>query len=79
MAMLIIGIVLKFIGEKSEQFFLLMIRPLQLILHLPIMLIVLPGNILSVFKILIKFAMFDILDSIWNWKNQSVIKFNYSL
>ena len=73
MAMLIIGILLKFIGEKSEQFFLLMIRPLQLILHLPIMLIVLPGNILSVFKILIKFAMFDILDSIWNCKNQSVI------
>ena len=57
MAMLIIGIVLKFIGEKSEQFFLLMIRPLQLILHLPIMLIVLPGNILSVFKILIKLKM----------------------
>jgi hypothetical protein len=40
-----------------------MIRSLQMILHLPMMLIIIPGNVSMMFEILIPFVMFDILES----------------
>jgi hypothetical protein len=41
---------------------LVVINPLQLILHLPIMSVIVPANVLSLFKILIPIVMFDVLE-----------------
>ena len=38
-----------------------MINSLQLVLHIPIMRIVLPGNLMTVFAVLIPIVMFDVL------------------
>ena len=39
-----------------------MIRALQIILHLPMFRILLPGNVTMIFQIIVPVAMFDIVD-----------------
>ena len=41
----------------------MMLRSLQLILHLPLLKIILPANVISTFNIIIPVAMFDVLDN----------------
>lgn len=43
---------------------IVMINSLQLIFHLPIMSIVTPGNVMTMFQIMIPVVMFDIMESI---------------
>ena len=41
-----------------------MINSLQLVLHIPIMRIVLPGNLMTLFSVLIPIVMFDVLEDL---------------
>jgi hypothetical protein len=58
---MILGIVFNFLGEKTEEYMFIMTRSLQLILHLPIMQVVLPANVVAYMSGAINFVMFDIL------------------
>ena len=39
-----------------------LIRALQIILHLPVFKMILPGNVTMIFQLVVPVAMFDILD-----------------
>ena len=45
------------------QYFLMMIRVLQITLHLPLLQTLIPANVMMVFQVIISIAMFDILDN----------------
>ena len=47
------------------KYMVMMIRFLQMILHLPLISISVPSNVLSLNKVIMEFAMFDILSSEW--------------
>ena len=61
----LIGAVILNISFKGALYLILgMINSLQLILHLPIMNIVLPANVMTMFTILIPVVMFDITEEL---------------
>ena len=61
----LIGAVILNISFKGALFLILgMINSLQLILHLPIMNIVIPANVMTMFTILIPVVMFDITEEL---------------
>lgn len=41
----------------------ILIRLLQIILHLPLLFTIVPGNVISTFRVLISIAMFDVLEN----------------
>ena len=45
------------------QYMLGLVRCLQMVLHLPLVNIVVPGNVTMIFAIIIPIAMFDVLDN----------------
>mmetsp|Transcript_22772 Transcript_22772/g.35061 ORF Transcript_22772/g.35061 Transcript_22772/m.35061 type:complete len:197 (-) Transcript_22772:1108-1698(-) len=47
---------------------LLLIRALQIVLHLPLVRVKVPANVSSLFQVLIPIAMFDVLDPDWTTK-----------
>lgn len=48
-----------------------------MVIHLPLLHIVFPGNVMMLFEILIPIVMFDIIDSKFDWEeDQSLLKFN---
>ena len=49
-------------------FFLMLIRSLQIVLHLPLLKVIFPANVIMIFTYIISVAMFDILDSDWTIK-----------
>ena len=51
-----------------------LIRSLQMILHLPMMLIIILGNVSMIFEILVPFVMFDIMDS--EYSSELVMSFD---
>ena len=57
----------------SGHYFLMLIRTLQIILHLPILKVVVPANVNMYFSYMIPIVMFDILDS--NWTTEIVLDF----
>ena len=57
---MILGFLFNLIGENTERYMFLMTRSLQLILHLPIMQVVLPANVIAYIASAINFVMFDI-------------------
>lgn len=50
-------------SEGGMHYMLLMMRNLQLLLNLPIMNILFPGNVMMVFSIAMPIVMFDVLDN----------------
>lgn len=66
-SLLILGIVFNILGEKLLDYMRLMIRSLQLILHLPIMQVTLPANVIAFINYALKFVMFDILFDVKIW------------
>ena len=60
---LIIAFVINQILAGSMQYMLGMIRCLQMVLHLPLINIVVPGNVTMIFAVIIPIAMFDVLDN----------------
>jgi hypothetical protein len=63
--MFLIAIVINVImaGTGCMEYMLSMINALQLIIHLPLMKIILPSNVMMFFSIILPFVMFDILDA----------------
>jgi len=47
----------------------LMIRTLQLIIHLAFMKVILPANVMDMFIIMIPIVCFDIIDSKFDWED----------
>jgi hypothetical protein len=56
--------ILNIVLQGAMHFILSMIRSLQLIIHLPIMSMVIPSNVMTMFNILIPIVMFDVLEDL---------------
>jgi hypothetical protein len=54
MIVLALGLFLKMLGQKSDEYLILMVRPLQLIILLPIYQVIFHQNAISFIKIVIK-------------------------
>jgi len=57
-------IVINIFISISLQFFVAMLNSLQLVFHLPIMSVIVPGNVMTMFQIMIPVVMFDILEAL---------------
>lgn len=71
-------IILALLGsnKKSSRYMFQMIRSLSIIIHLPIMRIIYPANLMAFYSILIPITQFDIIDSKFDWeKDQKILKF----
>jgi hypothetical protein len=51
-------------SESTIDYFIAMINTLQIVVHIPILRILMPGNLSYFFNLLIPFVMFDILDGL---------------
>ena len=60
-------------GGKAMRFMFIMVRSLQLIMHLPMVQIVFPGNVMMMIGILIPVVGFDILESVFEWESLNSI------
>ena len=69
----IVSIAMNVIFQGGMRYYMLLIRILQLILHLPIFHIMVPGNVSMLFQILIPIVTFDIISE---EKFRSVMKFD---
>jgi len=57
-----------------------MIRPLQLMVHLPLLSVSVPANIMLFLQYVVSVAMYDIFSIFFNWQTmQSVVFFNQNL
>jgi hypothetical protein len=56
----------------------LMVRALQLVIHLPIFQIQFPANVILYFSIIIRLVAFDVLDNIWSWQRYQWFNFDYN-
>ena len=61
--MFLIGLALNLVFFGGSHYMTILIRLLQIILHLPMLFTPVPGNVISSFKVLISIAMFDILEN----------------
>ena len=60
--LLIGSFVLNFAFQGAMSYILSVIRALQMILHLPMFAVIMPGNVTMFFQILLPLAMFDVFD-----------------
>ena len=60
--LLIGSFVLNFVFQGAMSYILSVIRSLQMVLHLPMFSVIMPGNVTMFFQILLPFVMFDIFD-----------------
>lgn len=51
-------------GSEAMEYFIGLINSLQIVLHLPILWIIMPGNVTIFFKIILPIVMFDVLDGL---------------
>lgn len=64
-------------GPRAMQFMFIMVRALQMILHLPMMTVLFPANVLTIIEIMIPTIGFDILDNFFDWEKQSILQFDF--
>ena len=64
--MLIATFAMNLVMSGAMVYMMAMVRSLQMILHLPLFKVILPGNVSMLFEIMIPIVMFDILDSSWS-------------
>ena len=76
LTMMISGFIFNILGGKIEGYIFLMTRSLQLILHLPVMQVVLPANVIAFIYSAITFVMFDIFFGYELWTCIPNIYFN---
>ena len=65
------------VGKRSIRWFFIKIRTMQLIIHLPMIKIILAGNIMAMFENLIPLMQFDVLEFILDWEEQTVLSFDF--
>ena len=51
------------ISGRAMHYMIMMIRSLQMILHLPMLQVIFPGNISMMFTIMVPIVMFDIFNA----------------
>jgi hypothetical protein len=51
-------------GSEAMDYFISMINALQIVLHLPMLWIIMPGNVIIFFKIILPIVMFDVLNGL---------------
>lgn len=51
-------------GSESMDYFLAMLNAMQLMVHLPMLWVIMPGNVSFFFRLLLPIVMFDILDGL---------------
>ena len=73
--LIVIAFVLNIIVQGSGHYLTMLIRSLQIILHLPILKIIVPPNVSMVFGYMIKVVMFDIFDA--EWTTELVLDFDH--
>ena len=68
--MLVISILLYLMtqGGQAANFMFMMVRSLQMIMHLPLFQIIFPANVMTTIQILIPAVSFDIMESLLNWE-----------
>jgi len=74
MIMMIGTFLLNIVFSGGMLYFLTLIRSLQIVLHIPMLKVILPGNVSLFFSQVISVAMFDILDS--DWTTKKVLSFD---
>ena len=66
------------IGVFSVERMFAMIRYLQIVLHLPLLIIVMPPNLTAFMKEYIAIVKFDFIGQYWNWKEHpNLISFDF--
>jgi hypothetical protein len=63
--MLLVTFLMNLVLSGSLRYMIMMIRFLQIVLHLPLLCISIPSNVIALNKVLIQVAMFDLLSSDW--------------
>lgn len=80
--LLIVSIALYLIsnGKLAIRFMFIMVRSLQLIMHLPMMQVIFPGNAMTLIVIVIPVVGFDVLEAFLDWEmlNEQFEMFNFS-
>ena len=66
--LMVITFVINFVFSGGMYYFLILVRSLQIVLHIPMLKVILPGNVSLFFGYVISVAMFDILDADWTTK-----------
>ena len=51
-------------GSEAMHYFIELINSLQMVIHLPMLWIVLPGNVVQLFRIILPIVMFDVLNGL---------------
>lgn len=71
LTLLIVSIVLYVItsGGRAMKFMFIMVRALQIIMHLPIIQVLFPANIMIIIRALFPTIGFDIMDSVMEWED----------
>ena len=71
LALLIVSIVLYVItsGGRAMKFMFIMVRALQIIMHLPIIQVLFPANVMIIIRALFPTIGFDIMDSVLEWED----------
>mmetsp|Transcript_9281 Transcript_9281/g.14051 ORF Transcript_9281/g.14051 Transcript_9281/m.14051 type:complete len:253 (+) Transcript_9281:2509-3267(+) len=64
-SLLVISFLLQILLTGGMQYLVVFIRSLQLILHLPLLNVIVPANVLIMFSTTMSIAMFDVLDPAW--------------
>ena len=59
-----LGLNILMTGSESMDYFIAMINSLQMIIHLPMLWVMIPGNVALFFKLILPIVMFDVLDSL---------------
>ena len=65
-----------FFGFGEMKYFIQLIRALQMILHLPIIFVLVPGNIGMFYEILIPIVMFDVLENEKGYDTTLVLQYD---
>lgn len=66
-------------SSSSSHLFILFVRALAITVHMPMLQIIIPGNVLTFFSIIIKVVMFDVLEESRFWENQKALQFAENL
>lgn len=72
--LLIITFLMNMFLNDSSKYFTLMLRALQIVLHLPLLKIMVPSNVSMVFGYIIPVVGFDVLDP--EWTTELVLSFD---
>lgn len=64
-------------GGRAMKFMFIMVRSLQMIIHLPMMLPLFPSNVIMIIYILIPTISFDFLNNFLDWESQDLMEFDF--